>query len=162
MRSAAQHHEKVYFAIGANILAAAQAIARGWERKRPGDSLELLPMTDGGDGFGEVMSHLFQAQPQRIKTVNAAHRRCVATWWWDPQTKTAIVESVQAIGLAMLPPGKFHPFDLDTFGLGKLLQAAQAKGAKQILIGIGGSATNDGGFGLARAMGWEFLDAKQK
>ena len=142
--------------------AAAQAIARGWKRKRPGDSLELLPMTDGGDGFGAVMSHLFKAQPQRVKTVNAAHRPRVATWWWDAHTKTAIVESVQAIGQAMLPPGKFHPFDLDTFGLGKLLQAAQAKGAKRILIGIGGSATNDGGFSLARAMGWEFLDAKQK
>lgn len=142
--------------------AAAQAIARGWGRERPHDSLELLPMTDGGDGFGEVMSNLLKAQPQRIKTVNAGHRPCVATWWWDAQTKTAIVESAQVIGLAMLPPGKCHPFDLDTFGLGKLLRAARAKGAKQILVGIGGSATNDGGFGLARAVGWEFLAANQE
>ena len=119
-------------------------------------------MTDGGDGFGEVMSNLFNARPQRIKSVNAAHRPCVATWWWDAKTKTAIVESAQVIGLAMLSPGKFHPFDLDSFGLGKLLRAARAKGAKQILVGIGGSATNDGGFGLARAVGWEFLAANQK
>ena len=142
--------------------AAAAAIARGWGRERPQDALELLPMTDGGDGFGEVMSNLLKAQPQRIKTVNAAHRPCVATWWWNAQTRTAIVESAQVIGLARLPPGKFHPFDLDTFGVGKLFRAAQAKGAKQILIGVGGSATNDGGFGLARAVGWQFLAADQK
>lgn len=142
--------------------AAAQAIANGWGRERTRDSLELLPMTDGGDGFGQVMSQLFKARPQQIKTVNAAHRPCMATWWWDARTKTAIVESAQVIGLAMLPPGKFHPFDLDTFGVGKLLQAARTKGAKQILIGIGGSATNDGGFGLARALDWEFLTADHK
>ncbi|MCC6819920.1 MAG: glycerate kinase [Verrucomicrobia subdivision 3 bacterium] len=142
--------------------AAAQAIARGWGRARPDDSLELLPMTDGGDGFGEVMSRLLKARPQSIRTVNAAHHPCGATWWWDAQTKTAIVESAQVIGLAMLPAGRFHPFELDTFGLGKLLWAAWAKGARQVLVGIGGSATNDGGFGLARAMGWEFLAANQK
>jgi glycerate kinase len=142
--------------------AAAQAIARGWGRQRPMDALRQLPMTDGGDGFGEVMSRLCDARPQRIKTVNAAHRPCVGTWWWNAQAKTAIVESAQVIGLAMLPRGKYHPFDLDTAGLGRLLQAVRAKGAKQILVGIGGSATNDGGFGLARAMGWEFFAVNQR
>ena len=142
--------------------AAAAAIARGWGRERPQDVLELLPMTDGGDGFGEMMSGLFKARPHRIKTLNAAHHPCIATWWWNEQTKTAIVDSAQVFGLAMLPPGKFHPFDLDTFGAGKLLRAAKVKGAKRILIGIGGSATNDGGFGLARALGWQFLAADQK
>ncbi len=143
-------------------VAAAQAIARGWGRERSQDALELLPMTDGGDGFGAVMRDLIGARPQRIKTVDATHRPCVATWWWNAQSKTAIVESVQVIGLAMLPPGKFHPFELDTFGLGRLLGAAGKKGAKQILVGIGGSATNDGGFGLARALGWEFRAADEK
>ena len=142
--------------------AAAQAIAQGWGRARSQDVLELLPMTDGGDGFGAVMRDLIEARPQRVKTVDAAHRPCVATWWWNAQSRTAIVESVQVIGLAMLPPGKFHPFELDTFGLGKLLESAASQGAKQILVGIGGSATNDGGFGLARAVGWKFLAADQK
>ena len=139
---------------------AAQAIARGWSRSRPQDSLELLPMSDGGDGFGEVMSALLNARPQRIKTVDAAHCPCNATWWWEARAKIAIVESAQVVGLAMLPPGRFHPFALDTFGLGPVLEAVRRKGAKQILIGIGGSATNDGGFGLARALGWEFRDAR--
>ena len=58
----------------------------------------------------------------------------------------------------MLPPKKFHPFDLDTCGLGILLQTVAKMGARRCLVGLGGSATNDGGFGLARALGWEFLD----
>jgi glycerate kinase len=58
----------------------------------------------------------------------------------------------------MLPKGKYHPFELDTFGLGRVLHAAQRAGAKQIIVGIGGSATNDGGFGMARALGWKFFD----
>jgi len=78
-------------------------------------------------------------------------------WWWEPSTRTAIIESARVIGLAMLPAGAFHPFVLDSFGMGAVFLAAQRKGAKQCLVGIGGSATNDGGFGLARAMGWRFL-----
>ncbi len=141
---------------------AARAIARGWQRARPGDTMELLPMSDGGDGFGEVMSNLLGATSQTVRTVDAAHQPRRARWWWEAKTKTAVIESARVIGLAMLPPGKFHPFTLDTFGLGAVLQAARRKGAKRILIGIGGSATNDGGFGLARALGWQFLDRARK
>jgi glycerate kinase len=61
---------------------------------------------------------------------------------------------------AELLPHQFHPFQLDTFGLGAVMHAAAKKGAKRCLIGLGGSATNDGGFGLARALGWEFLDRR--
>jgi glycerate kinase len=101
---------------------------------------------------------LLKAKTQTVKTVDAAHRTLRARWWWEPKSKTAIIESANIIGLAQLPPGKFHPLDLDTFGLGAALLAAATKGAKRCLIGIGGSATNDGGFGLARALGWKFLN----
>lgn len=137
---------------------AAEAIARGWNKARPEDELSLLPISDGGDGFGVVMSEALNAKPQRLKTVNAAHQSVSATWWWQPKTRTAIIESANIIGLAMLPPGRFHPFQLDTFGLGAAIRAAQKKGATRIILGIGGSATNDGGFGLARALGWNFFD----
>lgn len=138
--------------------AAAQAIAHGWRKTRPQDALTLLPMSDGGDGFGEIMGRLLGAKVQTVRTVDAARRPCTARWWWEQKTRTAVIESAGVIGLAMLPPGTFHPFALDTFGLGAVIQAASAKGAQRCLIGIGGSATNDGGFGLARALGWEFLD----
>jgi glycerate kinase len=141
---------------------AAEAMAKGWRKARPDDELDLLPISDGGDGFGAVMSEQLSAKPQRTKTVDAAHRPCVATWWWDAKTKTAIIETARIIGLAMLPKGKFHPFQLDTFGVGAVLRAAKHKGAQQIIVGIGGSATNDGGFGLARALRWRFVDAQGK
>src|SRR5439155_9515933 len=73
-----------------------------------------------------------------------------------------IIESASVIGLAMLPARRFHPFELDTFGLAAALELAKAKGARECLVGIGGSATNDGGFGMARGLGWRFLDAKGK
>lgn len=137
---------------------AAAAVARGWRRARPRDRLDLLPMSDGGDGFGEILSDLIGATAQPLTSVDAAHRSCRVRWWWERRSRTAIVESAKVIGLAMLPPGRYHPFELDTFGLGKVLLAAVKRGCRRLIVGVGGSATNDGGFGLARALGWRFLD----
>jgi glycerate kinase len=138
---------------------AAGAIAAGWRKARPADALELLPISDGGDGFGELLGRQLGAVERSVQTVDAAHRPVRACWWWEPKSRTAIIESARVIGLAMLPAGKFHPFQLDTFGLGKVLRAAAKLCPRRTLIGIGGSATNDGGFGLARALGWEFVGA---
>lgn len=137
---------------------AAEAIHSGWREVRPEDSFHLLPMSDGGDGFGQVLSVLLDGKAQTVKTVDAAHRPIVGQWWWEPTTRTAIVESAAIIGLAKLPAGRFHPFELDTLGLATVLQAAAEQGARRCVVGIGGSATNDGGFGLARGLGWRFLD----
>lgn len=137
---------------------AAAAIARGWRAARPQDSLSLQPISDGGDGFGAVLSALLAAKPRRVRTFDAAHQPRAVTWWWQAESRIAVIESAQVIGLARLPEGTFHPFDLDTFGLGAVLRAAQMAGAKEIILGIGGSATNDAGFGLARALGWQFRD----
>lgn len=138
--------------------AAAEAMARGWRAIRPDDTLDLVPMSDGGDGFGEVLGGLLGAELRHTRTVDAAQRPLDAAWWWCPRAPmpTAIIESARVIGLAMLPKGRFHPFDLDTFGLGAVLRAAADAGARRCLVGIGGSATNDAGFGLARALGWQF------
>lgn len=137
---------------------AAAAIARGWKRVRSRDRLTLLPISDGGDGFGEVLAGFNKARRTRTVAVDAAGRRCFASWWWHAVGQTAVIESARVIGLAMLPPGLFHPFDLDSRGLAALLRAAARRGARRCLVGIGGSATNDGGFGLATALGWKFLD----
>lgn len=142
--------------------AAAEAIARGWRKARPADQLDLLPISDGGDGFGEILCGLLGARPQRLKTVDAAGSPLAATWWWEPKSRTAIIESARIVGLALLPPRKFHPFQLDTRGLATAFAAAARKGARRCLVGIGGSATNDGGFGVARALGWQFLNQQNE
>lgn len=141
---------------------AAAAIAKGWRGARPADRVEVLPITDGGDGFGEIVSGLIGARPQTTRTLDAAHRPCDAVWWWDEASKLAIVESARIIGLAQLPKGKYHPFELDTRGLGEVLLAAAKAGARECLVGIGGSATNDGGFGMAGALGWQFFDNRDQ
>jgi glycerate kinase len=139
---------------------AAEAIAQGWRAVRPEDDLELLPMSDGGDGFGEVMGRSLGAEVQEVETIDAAHRPILAKWWWAPFRRTAIIESAQVIGLAQLPRGLYHPFDLDSYGLGTVLRAVfkRRPAPRHCLVGLGGSATNDGGFGMARSLGWQFFD----
>jgi glycerate kinase len=119
-------------------------------------------MSDGGDGFGEVLAGLLKLETEHVTTVDAAHRPCQATWWWGAESRTAVIESARVVGLALLPPKQYHPFQLDTSGLGALLQAAANLGASRHLIGIGGSATNDGGFGLAKALGWGFFTQQDR
>jgi glycerate 2-kinase len=139
--------------------AAADAIADGWMQARAQDDLELLPMSDGGDGFGTIVAALIGAEARTVETVDAANRPLQATWWYEPGSATAVIESAGIIGLALLPPGRFHPFELDTRGLAAVVREAWDAGAQQVIMGVGGSATNDGGFGIAAGLGWEFLDA---
>ncbi len=139
-------------------LEAAGAIARGWAAACPGDSLVLMPMSDGGDGFGPVMAEALGLEEQIVKGIDATGKARPTSWWLDSGAGQAVVETAQSNGLALLPKGQFHPFDLDTRGVGGLLLAAGQAGAAHCLTGIGGSATNDGGFGMARALGWVFLD----
>jgi glycerate kinase len=140
----------------------ARALARGWRAARPQDRLRLLPMSDGGDGFGPVISAALGGRSRSVRTVDAAGHSCRPRWWYAAALRTAVIETARVVGLAMLPPGEHHPFGLDTFGVGQMLLAARAAGARRCLVGIGGSATNDGGFGLARALGWQFLDSQRK
>ena len=141
---------------------AAGAIACGWAAACPGDTLSLLPMSDGGDGFGPVMASALRLGEQVFEGINAAGQARQAAWWLDAESGQAVVETAQSNGLALLPRGRFHPFDLDTRGVGTLLLAAGQGGATQCLTGIGGSATNDGGFDMALSLGWVFRDLRGK
>ena len=116
-------------------------------------------MSDGGDGFGEIIGGMMGAEPIEVDTIDAAYRPHKAKFWFDAKTKTAVIEAAQVNGLALLPAGKYHPFDLDTFGLGKVYLTAAELKATKIIVGIGGSSTNDGGFGFAKALGYQFLDS---
>lgn len=114
-------------------------------------------MSDGGDGFGETIALQEKGRRRRAKTVNAAGQSIWATWWWVARSRTAIIETASVVGLAQLPPNKFHPFDLDTSGLGILIsKILEREIVARLLVGLGGSTTNDGGFGMARSLGWQF------
>lgn len=136
---------------------AAAAIHQGWKEVRRDDHIEELPMADGGEGFGEMLGRLLNAE---VKTcdmaVDSARRKRDAQWWLKRDTHTAVFETAQVNGLALLPPGKYHPFDLDTFGMGAVFKEIARTGVLRLYVGLGGSATNDGGFGLARSLHWSF------
>ena len=137
---------------------AAEAIASGWAAAWPGDQLEQLPMSDGGDGFGEVMAASLGICERLFPGADAAGREREIPCWLNAECNQAVVETAQSNGLALLPSGRFHPFELDTFGVGQLLIQLGQAGVKTCIAGIGGSATNDAGFGMARALGWKFFD----
>ena len=138
----------------------ARAIAMGWKRQCPEDDLTLLPMSDGGDGFGEIIGSQLAGQRVYKRTLDASHKLRSVAWWWAGKSRIAIIESASVVGMSLFVSKQVHPFQLDTFGLGSLLKDAARREAKRCIVGLGGSATNDGGFGLARALGWKFLDAQ--
>ena len=118
----------------------------------------MLPMSDGGEGFGEVVAGALGLSERLFSVTDAAGRKRRIPIWLNAQCDQAVVETAQSNGLTLLPSGQFHPFDLDTFGVGELLIQLGLAGVKTCIAGIGGSATNDAGFGMARALGWRFFD----
>ena len=139
---------------------AAKAIARGWTTARPEDTLTQLPISDGGDGFGALMAGALRADPLTVQTQDASHAPTTAPCWNVYNSGTAIIESANILGLAMLPAEKRRPLALDSRGLGIVLRNENFADCRQQIIGIGGSATNDGGFGMAQELGWSFENAQ--
>jgi glycerate kinase len=135
---------------------AAEAIAAGWRRAAPHDLLTLLPLSDGGPGFLDVLAGtLPQAQTLAVTVTDPLGREvpaALAVVEADGR-RTAYVESAQAAGLHLLDAGERNPAVTSTWGVGQLLDAALAEGATRIVVGLGGSATNDGGAGMLAALG---------
>lgn len=143
---------------------AAEAIETGWRRARPADSLDLVPMADGGEGTLEA---LVEAQGGRIvaATVTGPLGDVVDAAFGLVETvdgPTGVVESARASGLAVLGEGRRDPLHTTTRGTGELIVAALEAGARRVVVCLGGSATNDGGVGMASALGIRFLDARGK
>ncbi|HKE36666.1 MAG TPA: glycerate kinase, partial [Candidatus Baltobacteraceae bacterium] len=137
-------------------LQAARAIERGVKRASPDVDCKLCPMADGGEGTVEAF--LDRGAQRRTARVRGPLGKPVeAVFAVDKDT--AIVEMSSASGLGLLDKSKHDPTKTDTFGTGGLISAALSAGARRIIIGLGGSATNDAGTGMLRALGARFLDA---
>jgi len=141
---------------------AAQAIRTGWLRHRPDDTVSIAPMSDGGPGFVDALHASLGGSLHAITVDGPLGQPTPAALLLVPgeEGSTAYVESAQACGLALLPrsPGARTP-DVDvaerasTAGVGQLVGAAVDAGARTVVIGLGGSGTNDGGAGLLAALG---------
>jgi glycerate kinase len=127
---------------------AAAAIAAGWNRVRPGDQFTIAPQSDGGPGFVEVLASL--GEYRRLQVWGPLDDQVEADWVLDPESATAYLECGQACGLARLggPPTPATALAADSRGVGQLIVAALRAGATRIVVGLGGTASTDGGRGL--------------
>ncbi|MEO6739560.1 MAG: glycerate kinase [Chthoniobacteraceae bacterium] len=137
--------------------AAAEAIARGLHAVWPDAHLDLAPIADGGEGFAESLAVALGAEWVTVASEDAIGRPIEARYAWLPGESLAILEMSEASGLHRIAPHERAPLRADTFGTGILIAHAVARGAKRVLVGLGGSATTDGGAGAARALGFRFI-----
>ncbi len=120
------------------------------------------PMSDGGEGFVDSFVFAGLAEQQTLWTSNALGRKTKATFAWQADSKTAIIEMAQASGLPQIRQEERNPLQTHTYGTGQIIQAALELGAKKIILGLGGSATNDGGAAALQALGIPLLNSKGK
>lgn len=140
----------------------AVAIEKGIRRVLPSARCINLPMADGGDGTVAAILHARGGKRVRIKAAGPLSGRVRAGYCILNNGKTAVIEMAAASGLMLLTPGRRNPSLAGTYGTGELLADAVARGAKEIIIGLGGSATVDGGAGMAQALGVRFRDLHGK
>ena len=131
--------------------AAARAIAEGWQQVAPDDDIDLCPMSDGGPGFVDTLAGALGGE--LIGATVSGPLGAPTPGAILIVGRTAYVESAQACGLHLVPPGQRDPAATTTFGVGELLRLAAESGASRIVVGLGGSATNDGGAGMLAALG---------
>ena len=139
--------------------AAAAAMAHGVARALPDAECVQLPVADGGDGLAEVLTAALDGERRMVPVTGPRFAPVDAALVWSPSRRTAVVEMALASGLALLAEDERDATATTTLGTGELMRAALDLGAEHIIVGLGGSATNDGGIGMARALGWRFLDA---
>lgn len=135
---------------------AAEAMAEGWRRTAPHDLLTLVPLSDGGPGFVDVLSDAVEGAQVVMTTVaDPLGREVPATLLVVDRDgdRTAYVEAAQAAGLHLLAADERDPAVTGTWGVGQLLEAALAQRPTRVVVGVGGAATNDGGAGLLAALG---------
>ena len=137
--------------------AVAEAIAAGWARVYPDAELLLCPMADGGEGTVDALLSATDGKLQQTRVSGPLGDPVEAHWGLLPNAQ-AIIEMAEASGLHRVEPGRRDVLAASSHGTGELIRAALDAGVRHIVLGLGGSATNDGGAGLLAALGVRFLD----
>lgn len=135
----------------------AESIAAGLRDVLPDAIIETIPVADGGEGTAEVIRDACGGEWITCEVHDALGRGITARYAWLHDRGLAAMEMSEAAGLGRIAPDERDPFRANTHGVGEMLLDAAQRGAREIIVGLGGSATNDGGFGMARAMGLRFL-----
>lgn len=134
------------------------AFKKGVERALDGASFHFVKASDGGDGFLDAISTYRDCKKIAVKTQDPLGRKISTYYLYDEKNESAYIELANSSGMELLQPSERNASLTSTYGCGQQIENAIKKGAKSIYVGLGGSATNDGGIGIANALGFEFLD----
>ncbi len=135
---------------------AAAIIAQAIQDLGPSHEITLLPIADGGEGTAAVVCSACNGEWINAASHDALGRGIIGRYVWLERDATAVIEMSAVAGLGSIEPSERDPLRATTFGVGELLLDAIHHGARKIILGLGGSATNDAGVGLACALGWKF------
>jgi glycerate kinase len=141
-----------------SALEAAQAIGQGVRAVAPDAQLVLLPIADGGDGTVDALVAATGGEHRTLRVRGPLGQPVEADYGLLEAGSTAVIEMAKAAGLTLVPPDRRDPRITTSYGVGELMQHAHDAGARHFIVGIGGSATNDGGAGMAQALGYHLLD----
>lgn len=137
---------------------AGQAIAEGIKKADAKAEVVIRPMADGGEGTVEALVCGMNGTLQHVKMTGPLGEPVVCEYGIIDETKTAVIEMSGAAGITLVPDTKKNPLYTTTYGVGEVIRDAIEKGCRRFIVGIGGSATNDGGIGMLQALGYGFLN----
>lgn len=137
---------------------AGQAIAEGIKKADVKAEVVIRPLADGGEGTVEALVCGMNGTLQHVKVTGPLGEPVVCEYGIIDETKTAVIEMSGAAGITLVPDTKKNPLYTTTYGVGEVIRDAIEKGCRRFIVGIGGSATNDGGIGMLQALGYGFLN----
>jgi len=159
-------HKKINILVAPNAMKGsltafefADIVEEAFMQVSPCFSVRKLPVADGGDGTGEVLYRALDAEVVKVKVFDALGRTITSKY--AVTGKTAIIEMADASGMKYLQAEELNPLQASSFGTGQLILNAIQKGCTQIWLGVGGSATVDGGSGIMEALGFQLMDAEK-
>lgn len=141
---------------------AGEAISEGIKNIIPNAEVVVRPLADGGEGTVEALALGMGGRLETVEVLNSLGRPVKAIYGIIEQTKTAIIEMASAAGITLISTEERNPMITTTYGVGQIIRDAIKKGCRKFIVGIGGSATNDGGVGMLQALGYGFLDQRGK
>ena len=139
-------------------LEAGSAIKDGILRAIPDADVCVRPLADGGEGTVEALALGMNGKLETVMVTGPLGTPVMCTYGILEETRTAIMEMSGAAGITLVPEEERNPLNTTTYGVGEVIKDAIAKGCRHFIVGIGGSATNDGGIGMLQALGYGMLD----
>lgn len=136
------------------------AVTDGVKKAYPNAKVTAIPLADGGEGTSKILTQVTGGWEVSVTVMDPLNRQIKATYGISGDHEVAFIEMAAASGLGLLKAEERNPFRTSTFGTGQLIVDALNRGVKKIILGIGGSATTDGGIGMAEALGYAFKDAE--